>query len=800
MKEIYDGQYYNKKKEAFKNNIITQSSVDFTNTYQNKTQEQNNNLRNIYNEKKASLNKILDNIKTKTTNFVERVSPTNKYSNHFIRFTDSGAIFYVTARGVAKYIPSIDILNSLDTLTCGKNDSSNIINMTIPWNPDWYQPGQQITSIPPLITGSPMTLGESCGNEGKNIRVDSLIALPADTEYIGCFNALGSSGSALPIVAPTATIPYTYKSCLNFAINQKLPYFGLQNNGTCSAGTSKNLAIDYGIGTIITPKKIWSVNSNNSNNIASSLSVLATGQLVLMDKNNLIIWSSGNGISECINGGNIDKNSISATYGYNCNNNKSNKHNKNKTTINMGNVSTAVQSIINNLSLNTTIFTIPIPSAEFGDPAYGCKKDFNISYKCGNVPMTQYIKKADGRNILLDCSKTVASCNFSLKLLDSGEVILFNTINGLTIWTSGTSGQQQQPNDIWKSTLGKMVSLEIGQSLYTNEWLGSPSGNIKLILEPSGELCLYTSIITSGCNELGSDTDKYYMGTTSNINSVYHIKTPINPDGVPIGTLAYITDDSHLIQFKPEEIHLSKNKYYINQGNDLPGYDILNASKSGIKVEECKNICSKLGDNCIGFSFDNSTETCYPKNLIGQQIPATYIDTYLRQNILNKTNKTNLTENMQNMPIISTNTNTYMNYPTSTGQSSFINILDTIQQQQLNQAETELNLLAGQMITSSGHAIVNNNKIMNQSKKNSMGIERIIYEKTDIEQNNIITNIVKDSELVVSQYYFKYILWIILLIIILLIAFPIISNISNISKNASNKHIFNSLNIKQPTS
>ena len=123
-----------------------------------------------------------------------------------------------------------------------------------------------------------------------------------------------------------------------------------------------------------------------------------------------------------------------------------------------------------------------------------------------------------------------------------------------------------------------------------------------------------------------------------------------------------------------------------------------------------------------------------------------------------------------------------------------------MQQQQLNQAETELNLLAGQMITSSGHAIVNNNKIMNQSKKNSMGIERIIYEKTDIEQNNIITNIVKDSELVVSQYYFKYILWIILLIIILLIAFPIISNISNISKNASNKHIFNSLNIKQPTS
>ena len=47
MKEIYDGQYYNKKKEAFKNNIITQSSVDFTNTYQNKTQEQNNNQNKI---------------------------------------------------------------------------------------------------------------------------------------------------------------------------------------------------------------------------------------------------------------------------------------------------------------------------------------------------------------------------------------------------------------------------------------------------------------------------------------------------------------------------------------------------------------------------------------------------------------------------------------------------------------------------------------------------------------------------------------------------------------------------------
>jgi hypothetical protein len=796
MKHINDGQYYNKKKEAFNNNTDIQPSVNFVNTYQIQTTVQNDNLRKIYNEKKASFQKILDNIKTKTTNFVERVSPNNKFSNHFIRFSDSGAIFYVTSRGVAKYISSTEILNSLDTSTCGKNDSSNIINMTIPWNADWYQPGQQITSEPPLITGTPMLLGESCGNEGKNIRVDTLTALPVNTEYIGCFNASGSSGNALPITAPLATIPYTYDSCLKFALEQKVPYFGLQNNGTCVVGDSSNLAIGYGNGTIITPKKIWSVNSNNSN-IATSLSVLTTGQLVLMDINGLILWNSGNIVNECMNGGNIDKNSISATFGYNCNNSKSNK---NKTTINMGNVTSAVQSIINNTPNNTNIYTIPIPSEEFGDPAYGCKKDFSISYKCGNVPMTQYIQKADGRNMLLDCSKTVAACNFSLKLLDSGEVVLLNTTSGIVIWSSETMGQQQQPNNLWKSTLGKMVSLNIGQSLNSGEWLGSPSGNIKLILELTGELCLYTSIITPGCTEVGTDTNKYYMGLTSDINSVYHIKTPINKNGVPNGTIAHITDDSHLIQYKPEEIHLSKNKYSINQGYDIFGNDIPNVAKSGINIEDCKTICSQIGDDCIGFSFENTTNTCYPKKVAGQQIPSTYVDTYLRQNILNTDADTNnLTEHMQTMQTMQTmptNANTYMNYPSSTGQNTFIKVLNTVQQQQLNQTETELNLLAGQMIKSSDNAIATNNKIINQTKNNSTGIQRIIYEKTDIENNNIIANIVKDSKLIVSQYYFKYILWFFLLIIIIVIGLLFISMVSTSSK----KNIFNSLNINTSTS
>ena len=104
---------------------------------------------------------------------------TNPYLNKTIRFT-TGHIAYVTNQGVVKYIPSMDIWNT-------STASKEYTELDIPWNDAWNNvPGITIPTTPPLVSGKFMTLGESLGNEGRNVYVDKLITNTTAT-YQGCY-------------------------------------------------------------------------------------------------------------------------------------------------------------------------------------------------------------------------------------------------------------------------------------------------------------------------------------------------------------------------------------------------------------------------------------------------------------------------------------------------------------------------------------------------------------------------------------------------------------------------------------
>uniref|UniRef100_A0A6C0KRR4 Apple domain-containing protein n=1 Tax=viral metagenome TaxID=1070528 RepID=A0A6C0KRR4_9ZZZZ len=184
-------------KEGFTNesdkNILTHSEDNFkpvvknqrlTITENNKQLNKLQNLQNEYQDLLQQYNQIQKSLVGSSLEEINRTSANNKYLNKNIKFTD-GTICYVTSLGIAKPYPSLDIFNK----TSGKNGcptSDDVIILTIPWLTS-YVPGSIIPTNPTLIVGDAMMREESCGYEGKNIYVSSLINNP-NSNYIGCYN------------------------------------------------------------------------------------------------------------------------------------------------------------------------------------------------------------------------------------------------------------------------------------------------------------------------------------------------------------------------------------------------------------------------------------------------------------------------------------------------------------------------------------------------------------------------------------------------------------------------------------
>jgi hypothetical protein len=142
------------------------------------------NLQQQYQSTLTQYNKLLAEISGTATGYVNRVNPNNPYLGKTVSFT-TGQLCYVTQQGVVKWYPNPDIL----TATAGLNGCpsfSNIMPINLPWLPEYNTPGATIPTNPPLVSGTPMTAGQSCGNEGINIYVDEILNNPSAT-YQGCY-------------------------------------------------------------------------------------------------------------------------------------------------------------------------------------------------------------------------------------------------------------------------------------------------------------------------------------------------------------------------------------------------------------------------------------------------------------------------------------------------------------------------------------------------------------------------------------------------------------------------------------
>jgi hypothetical protein len=155
------------------------------------TQEQIiDNLRTEYDSTMTQYEKLLDTVNGGTSDYINRVSPNNPYLGKVIQL-QGGALFYVTNQGVAKQITSMNIYSAVS----GKNGfppQGQLTPVSIPWNRNYSTPGTTLPTTPPLLIGSPVKVGQSVGNEGVNVYVNTMVNNP-QSSYVGCYNNLPPS-------------------------------------------------------------------------------------------------------------------------------------------------------------------------------------------------------------------------------------------------------------------------------------------------------------------------------------------------------------------------------------------------------------------------------------------------------------------------------------------------------------------------------------------------------------------------------------------------------------------------------
>jgi len=163
---------------------LTSKSINIINSNDYSSQQQTiTNLQQEYQNTLTEYENLAAQISGSTTGYLNRVNPNNPYLNKNVCLS-GGACGYVTKQGVFKWYPADN--NYTYSNTAGKNGCPNTPYQQINGDGDINAVGSTISSNPPLIVGTPMTAGQSCGSEGSNIFVNKMINNPTST-YQGCY-------------------------------------------------------------------------------------------------------------------------------------------------------------------------------------------------------------------------------------------------------------------------------------------------------------------------------------------------------------------------------------------------------------------------------------------------------------------------------------------------------------------------------------------------------------------------------------------------------------------------------------
>jgi hypothetical protein len=315
------------------------------------------------------------------------------------------------------------------------------------------------------------------------------------------------------------------------------------------------------------------------------------------------------------------------------------------------------------------------------------------------------------------------------------------------LWQTNTTGKQQMETTVYRAEKGKFAKnwCPVGGTLMAGEFIGSPSGNMALIMGADGSLVLYTFQTGANCQKMPDGN----MGGGTLANAVYNI----GKVGVPqnLGTLAYIDADSFVHPYSSEDTQITDDFIQIKKRNIL-GADIAGTTSVSNNLVDCKNKCIGL-DDCVGIIWDNTNNICYPKNdIVNNRDFSENTDLYVRQK-----------KPIQKEAMTNIDSYQYQKYSVATTPIKKNNMNISY----LKKAEEDVNNIAKQYSQSSATFRKNIQSNQQNMLKAETELDKYIanyqlqQHKMKYNKEMIVRDeyIVSDSNIVVSERNYEYILW-----------------------------------------
>lgn len=361
--------------------------------------------------------------------------------------------------------------------------------------------------------------------------------------------------------------------------------------------------------------------------------------------------------------------------------------------------------------------------------------------------------------------------NYYLILQDDGNMCIYRGSGPQDsqdlIWSAETAGKQRQPNQQYAAAKGTFGTnwIPAGASLAAGDTIGSNDGSIYLVMQTNGDLVLYTSEQVLNCKKMKDSN----MGGGVKANALYKL----NETGYTsnMSKVAYIDPNSILFSYPQSGL---ANDYTEIQGYDSAGNDIPGASYGNTTADSCKETCN-ANENCYGFVYNPEQSACYPKDK--NMYPNTP-KTMNPNGMLYVRNKQPSVVPMGVSPAV-TNIDSikyqqYVNSGKEISDSYGLKNSTSVQRQQLEQLKSKLNLLSNQIVSSTGKLSSGETDVNERIQSNIQSVEGFTnngyltqLKETQEKINNYtrnMDNIVNNSEIVVLQHNFEYLLWSVLAI------------------------------------
>lgn len=703
-----------------------------------------------------------DDVLGTSSEYFDRISSKNPYLNKIIQFPTKH-LYYVTAQGVAKYIPTMEIAKSIDP-------SLKFTTVDVKWHETYLTSGAIIPTKPNLLVGTPVQEGQRLGMEGENVFVSNVYNDPKAT-YTGCYN-FSKAGQSTAVTAIGSFT--TYEQCKQSAANRGYKYFGLANvdyskstGMVCVASNDKETASSYGISLVETSSTpVWSSNTQGQSGNMAILSI--TGALSVVNPDGQSVFSTPNSTAQPSNyiGCYGDK-PVRSMALFNNSSQEYNLEQCQQIAKQNGSAYFGLQNSTSGTTATCGLSNDLAQATKYGK-AGNCTQLSDGSWSGGGWSNAVY-------------NAQTPDSKYYLILQDDGNMCIYRGSgpddDQGEIWCSSTNGKQQSPNPSYAAEKGKYGKnwIATGDTLAAGDFVGSNDGSMALIMQSDGNLVLYTYVMASNC-KLMEDGN---MGGGPNGFALYETDKQAFP--ADLFKLAFIDPDSELHDYPSSNSQYSTS--YTKIQNTYATNDIPNAALA-TDLNTCQSMCDS-NPECSGFNFvegeDHGTHYtyCAPKQgdlaaAISPQIMIGY-DLYAKNKMpitppVGASTKTqNVDSIMYNGYIAGGEVDTTTKPPTSTpAQKAKLAEL----QEKLDQQSRQLSNLTTAFDTGS-------NAAWQQSQQNIKGTKRYLseFQKTNDQITNFSTNVenvLKDSDIVVLQKNYDYLFWTILATGSVLIAMNIV--------------------------